>query len=175
MEEPKLLDVIRFDDGNRFRILFDDGSTYALIQLDITRINLFTMVKNTIVKHLLLGDYQIVEDKTKIAIDLNELTPFQRETLKFASEIVYQIFEEYTDVRDLINQKHKTVIQRVLHENEICKATLWKYIRLYLQSGYDKNSLIPQPRKVKSVRISPNKYGRKSFKNLNHKSGCSTY
>jgi len=166
LDVPKLFDIIQFDDGNKFRILFDDGVTYALIQLGITKTNLFTIVKKTIISQLILGGYKIIKDDSKLAIDYDSLTPYQQSSYEFASEIINEIFEDYTDARDLVNQKSKAIIQKVLNENNICKATVWKYIRLYLQSGYDKNSLIPLPKTVKGERLSPNKYGRKCLADL---------
>ena len=98
----------------------------------------FTEIKNSIME----GDCISIQQKKKV-FDIDALPDEEKQHFKNRKEFIERIEDIYgPDFLDLTNRKPKVIITEYMLKFNVTRATLWRYIRLYLQSGRDIYSMI---------------------------------
>lgn len=124
-----------------FRILYIDSLNAYLIQMDTKEVKIKPIEAQTI-KNLNQMNALIDSQHHKI-IDVNSLSEVERKRFETAKAIVTEITDIYApSFIELVTKRKTGIIKTLSIKYGVSVKTIWKYIRKYLQSGFDDCSLI---------------------------------
>lgn len=166
-----LLGVAFEMDDVKYRIIYIKNNSTILVKLDTNILFLTYYPLDEILYKIDNFSINILKDENFV-IDFSKMSDKEKAEYEYKLNIINRINEEYgPEYIGLLGKQSKPLINQILQEEKgkLCKATLWSWIRKYLQSGLNYNSLVdirhhPFPKKKyeytkKTGR--PTKYGDK--------------
>ena len=149
--------IIRLED-TRYRILCLYKSAYILCNMDISKISLIFYSANDIDCRIRNDEIEIVEEPSFV-LDINSMSSNERAIFEKKQEIMQIITDEYGPTYMGLMGKHKKpIINDILSKYKVSKTRLWEWMRKYLQSGLNINSLAD----IRHYRYNRPKYNYKS-------------
>lgn len=159
--------IIEVNDSN-YRVIFVDDKFVYLIKMDVEYVDI-----NTIKLDMFNKLMTVIEPKldTKPNIDINNLNDSMRQKYDKALNIIKDVEALYgPNYIKLKTNKKNGIINKLSKKYNVSVKSIWKYIRRYLQSGFNTNSLIDERKnnghnrnKNSMTKIgSKNKYGASS-------------
>ena len=143
MERHEFIGRIIRDGQIRYRILHYHQEQFVLCQLDTSRLNLQYCSAEAIYRTI-RNHTAVIEDETDYKImDFERLSEKQKLAFQKRKEIVMAIEKAYgPSFMELTGKTHKTSFCDICNRYEISPNAAWKYIRNYLQSGFNDCSLL---------------------------------
>ena len=132
--------IIKLEDI-RYRILCLYQSAYILCNMDTSKISLIFYSANDIDCKIRNNDIEFIEEPSFI-LDINSMSTKEREIFEKKQKIMQLITDEYGPTYMGLMGKHKKpIINEILSNYDVSKTRLWEWLRKYLQSGLNINSL----------------------------------
>lgn len=129
--------------STRYRIIFVSGTQVIVCQMDCNKFNLFDFDIATIESLLDTMDLTIAAIEEPPIYDTRKLTLSVKERFDSYASVIKNISAIYgPDYLGLCSKAPKPELEEILSESKMARATLWKIIRIYLQSGFNLYSLI---------------------------------
>lgn len=128
--------------GTRYRVLFVKAEYTILCQMDTTKLNIAPQSTKFILESLMNGTLESV-DESKQVYNYDSLTLCQQESYRQKLDIINRVVKAYGPTYlDLVGKDFKEEFESILKASSVARSTLLRWIRIYLQSGFDIYSLI---------------------------------
>ena len=128
--------------GTRYRVLHIKSELIYLCQMDTTKLNIVMLSSKYILNSIINGDITL-EQETNLVYDYNKLTSKQRDLYDTRLAIMKRITEAFGPTYlGLIGKGTKDEIEAILDETGISRSTLLRWVRMYLQSGFNIYSIV---------------------------------
>ena len=128
--------------STRYRIIFVSGTQVIVCQMDCNKLNLLDFDIAIIESLLDTLDLTIANEEAPV-YDTRKLPLSVKERFDFYSSVIKKVSATYgPDYLALGSKVPKLELEEILSESKMARATLWKIIRVYLQSGFNLYSLI---------------------------------
>lgn len=128
--------------STRYRIIFVSGTQVIVCQMDCNKLNLLDFDIAIIESLLDTLDLTIANEEAPV-YDTRKLPLSVKERFDFYSSVIKKVSATYgPDYLALGSKVPKPELEEILSESKMARATLWKIIRVYLQSGFNLYSLI---------------------------------
>lgn len=159
-------------DGKYYKVIGKQNGVFSLIRInsgDKTEFLSIDCLK--IISKISIGEYEVYDDiKDNLYFSKEGMPKELLNVFKLKKYIVSEMEKEFAPLYlSLKSKKGTEFVNRMIEETGLNRRLVWKTMRLYLQSGFDENSLIDQRmnRKEHKVYAYKKRPGRKS-KSKNH-------
>lgn len=131
-------------DGITYRIIGMLGGLTSLIVLSSTKIKIISIDSIELFNKIQTGEIELIEcEKDTKHFDVESMSKEVQELYKLRKLIVQEIDKKFAPLYlDLKSRKESSSLSEFMKDNNIKPTFFWKTIRVYLQSGFNKNSLI---------------------------------
>lgn len=152
--------------NKQYRVLGFKGELISLCEINKEQLNVLLFMQNDLLDKLESFEIRKIDlDKYKV-FDISALSDYTRNNFLKRKEIVNKVVEIYGPTYEAFSHKtFKPELQKIFEEHkDFTENTIRRYIRMYLQSGFDDSSLIDKRCQIKGKRKTSEmvKYGRKS-------------
>lgn len=140
----KLLGTAFEMDNIQYRIIYIKNNLTVLVKLNTSSLFITYYPLDEIQHKIDNMSISLLKDDNFI-IDFSEMSAKEQEEYEYKLRIINRIVDEYgPEFIGLIGKQSKPLINQILEEEKgkLSKATLWSWIRKYLQSGLNYNSLV---------------------------------
>ena len=146
--ELKISDILKMGE-KVYRVIFIRAELCVLCEMGISKLNLICLDSQEVSNGLMENEYILEYQSEKTVIDKEKLTETQRKKYEKKIEFIRRVEKEFGPTY-LALQEHrkKDGLLQIITELQIPKNSAWRYIRTYLQSGMDENSLYPNYQKT---------------------------
>lgn len=135
-------------DDQRFRFIYSSEATCVLCLLDTPKL-LLTYFSLPELERRYRNDEIKIEKDDSYVIDFSKMDDTERKEFEDKKNIMKQITEHYGPTYiGLMGRQPKPLINQLCEQTNVSKVTLWKWIRKYIQSGLNDNSLVDTRRYV---------------------------
>lgn len=135
-----------------YRVLFIKLPNAVLCEMETTKLVIEPFIVSMLLQALENGEMEIVQEEEEVYPD-KTMTADQKEAFEKRKYIVDTIEKEYgPDYIRLSNKQPKESIVLLEQKTGLCKSTIWKTIRTYLQAGRSLNA-------IKDGRLGRRKFG----------------
>lgn len=130
-------------DNACYRVIYLCEDMCVLCQMECSNLELVCLSVQEILAGLNNGNLSKETQKNKKVIDVDTLSSKEREKFNLKREFIRAVSREYapTYLR-LIGHEKKNALVAIIEKCGISRCSAWRYIRLFLQSGLDENSLL---------------------------------
>ena len=143
MKELELVGKIVKDEIARYRIIHYAQDVFVLCQLDVTQLNLQYYSAQILQRKLRNKCIKIEDDANQKIMNLENLSEKHRISLEKRKEIIAAVSQAFgPSYMKLMGKERKEDFCTIYKRFNISPKTLWKYIRNYLQSGFNDTSLL---------------------------------
>jgi hypothetical protein len=119
-----------------WRVLYTNAQHTVLCQMEIKKLVIKTVSTESLLTSMWTGYIVTIDDE-------NKLSPKIKERFHIYQTIVKKLNDEFGPTySDIAGKKNGEFINNLIREIGVSRATIWKVIRLYLQSGMREYSLI---------------------------------
>lgn len=148
-------------------VIFEINKNLILCERETTKLNLLIYSYKIIEKKIMEGDIQLRLkediDKLKPVYDLSQYTQKQLECFNRRRKIINKVEQVYgPDYLRLRGRGRKIELENIMEEYQVKRSTIWRYIRLYLQSGCDIYALIDRRGDRKTFGYGAYQYSKKT-------------
>lgn len=125
-------------DNKKYRLIYASGNAGILCELDTTKLSLTYYSLDELENKNI-----IVLPEENFIIDFDKMSEKELNEYNYRKSIIEQINKEYGPTyMGLLGKQKKQLINDIIDKEHISKSTLWLWIRKYLQSGMNDNSLV---------------------------------
>ena len=132
----KMIGTVISDGVTRYRVLHFHGEYFILCQMDINTLELKYYNANMLLQQIRNGDITVEASTSSTLVDLTYLSEKELAKYQRKKAIMDEIREMYGPAYiGLMGKERKDRIEQIIRKYGISRGAVWKYIRLYLQSG----------------------------------------
>lgn len=138
----KVTDII-IDDNSCYRVIYLTQDTCILCAMECTKLDLICLPTEDILTRLHDGTLRIEHQEPTKVVDLDALLPDTRSKFLTKRDFIREIEQVYGPTfLGLMGHDTKAPLEVVIKKYDLPRATAWRYIRAYLQSGMNISSLL---------------------------------
>ena len=128
--------------STRYRIICIKSNQVVLCQMDCDTLNLYSHDIRVVVSLIETFAVEVTEETPRV-YDVRMLAPPVKKRFDYCVGIIKKVEAAYgPDYLKLSSKSPKPELEKILSESDMSRPTLWRIIRVYLQSGSDLYSLI---------------------------------
>lgn len=159
-------DILCKNDDRKFRIIQIRNEKALLVEMEIDKLNL-QIVEIYALDQLVESNYYHIESVKKTNYFFESYTDEQKLKIDTSYSIVTELLSVSDDYLWLIGPKKGHYVKLIATKYNVTPKTVYKYLRIYLQGGMNRISLIPQYKKCggkgKKRNLNESKPGPKGF------------
>lgn len=141
----KVTDII-IDDNSCYRVIYLTQDTCILCAMECTKLDLVCLSTEDILTRLQDNVLRIEPQNCSKVVDLAGLSPDARAKFLVKRDFMRDIEQEYGPTYlGLLGHNKKVSLEAAIVKYNLPRATAWRYIRAYLQSGLNISSLLSEP------------------------------
>ena len=140
-ENKQLVGRLIGNEEMTYRVLYDDGKYCVVCQTNTSKLVLIQYSSLDLAQQVRNGIYKIIKEPTVI-INPDNMSEKEREKFEYKKKLMKKVSDYYgPSYIGLIGKSTKTLIDEIIEIYSIPRNSLWRLIRLYLQSGCQPFSL----------------------------------
>lgn len=148
----------------RYRVIWIKDDIGNLCKMDISSLQIITVPTQEIIAELMRGKLELSKEPGHV-INTSEMSDALRQKYELYSSIFTDIDAAFgPDYTRLSGRAYKPELEKMIAKYGLVRSTMWKIIRIYLQSGRDISHIFANmyPR-TRNIKPGGKKRGRKSF------------